>query len=225
MTDRDRTNPLEIQIVFRDPDGQKTKGPVFRLSGQRARQWHDDAWDKDDCIQQLRESLHARESDGVQAAMRAMDRLQCWPEAIRELISGPPDELLGNRLLWWWVSYGFHVGASLGRDLVLFVDGLKRFLPPYSGSGVTLYRGEALSRYEAGLHGLSWTPERAVARMFANRRLPLGDGPGVVLEINANSEVIVAAVERTSSGRHTTWLGEREYILDPRRLCEIRSRE
>jgi hypothetical protein len=35
MTDRDRTNPLEIQIVFRDPDGQKTEGLFFGFPDNR----------------------------------------------------------------------------------------------------------------------------------------------------------------------------------------------
>jgi hypothetical protein len=60
--------------------------------------------------------------------------------------------------------------------------------------------------------------------MFANRRLALGEGPGIVLEVEAKSDMIVADLKQTRSSGHTSWLGEHEHILDPRLVRDVRTR-
>jgi hypothetical protein len=50
--------------------------------------------------------------------------------------------------------------------------------------------------------------------MFADRRVPLKEGPGVVLQIEATKEKIAAAVRDLT--QHTVNVGEDEYIVDPR---------
>jgi hypothetical protein len=78
-----------------------------------------------------------------------------------------------------------------------------------------LYRGELAIRYQRVVYGISWTPELAVARMFADRRQHLGEGEGdgVVLQIDATPSMIV-----TGPGEHTGYLGETEYVMDPRMI-------
>lgn len=131
-----------------------------------------------------------------------------------------PHETLGSALLWFWISYGLHIAESLKGDLIL-VDVLKHLLPIYDGPSVTLYRGELFSRYEMGVYGMSWTTRTKVADTFAKRRSYLGEGPGIVLKIEATPDVIVACLEQTSSGEHTKWIGEYEYILDPRLIRNV----
>jgi hypothetical protein len=67
---------------------------------------------------------------------------------------------------------------------------------------------------------MSWTPNIDVAQMFSNRRLSLGEGPGVVLEIQTEPHMIISEFPA-----HTSWLGEDEYILDPRMIERATFRE
>ena len=210
--------PLSIQIVFCSPDGKTTEGPLIECSSEPPRQFDDTSWDKDRCIREFHGFLRNRDNDGLQAAVRALDRLDCWREAFRQLITGrSPDEVLGGGLLSFWITYGLQsIPLALKGDLILVIDAFKHLLPPYTGPALTLYRGELLSRNNDRIYGLSWTPDFSVAKMFANRRHSLGEGPGVLLEMVATPDMIVASVEQTSSHEHTSWLGEKEYLIDPR---------
>jgi hypothetical protein len=49
------------------------------------------------------------------------------------------------------------------------------------------------------------------------RCLQIDEGAGVVLEIEATPEMIAAP-----TGEHTSWLGEDEYIIDPRLIQAVR---
>jgi len=111
----------------------------------------------------------------------------------------------------------FHIPQSLKSDYDVLVDALRNLLPPYDGPPIRLLRGELESRYRDGILGIAWTPHIKVARMFANRRAHLGEGRGVVLEIDATTEMIVCA-----PGGHRIPLKEDEHIVDPRLIQEIR---
>jgi len=178
-------------------------------------QFDDKAWDQNQCIREFHRFLQSRDNDGLEAAMRALDRLNCWREALSHLMTGAsPNEVVGRALLWFWISYGFHIASSLKGDLVL-VDAFKHLLPPYSGPALKLYRGELRSRHLERIYGISWTPNLSVARMFADRRHDL-EGLGVTLEIEATPGMVAA-----SPGEHTSWLGEGEYVIDPRHIQAV----
>ncbi len=216
MSSGKQSDPLSTKVVFCGQNGEMTEGPVFVPSSERLPQFEDNAWDKDQCVQKFREFLQRRDSHGIEAAMRALDRLNCWREALGQLMTGPsPNEALGSALLWFWISYGFHIASSLKGDLIL-VDAFKYLLSPYRGPGLKLYRGELRSRHRERIYGLSWTPELSVATIFANRRLD-DEGPGVILEIEATPDMIAA-----SPGEHTSWLQEQEYVIDPRLIQAVR---
>jgi len=161
--------------------------------------------------------LELRDRDGIEASIRAMNRLDCWCEAIDGLIVGPrPNVKRGRALLSFWNDYGLHsVPSGLRENLFHFVDALRYLLPPYAGAGLTLYRGELEARYSAGIGGISWTPMVEKAWEFANRRFP-DEGRGAVLMIEANPEMIVAAMRDHSN--HTLTSGEDEYMVDPKAI-------
>jgi hypothetical protein len=177
----------------------------------------DKAWDKNQCIHEFCGFLERRNSHGLEAAMRALNRLNCWREAISQLMIGPsPNLAKGLALLSFWYTYGLHsVGRGLREDLPHLVDAFKYLLPPYTGEGLTLYRGEVESRHTTGVYGISWTPILEKAEQFANLRSP-EEGRGVVLKIEATPNMIVAAVKDYS--QHTLVLGENEYFVDPRMI-------
>jgi hypothetical protein len=82
---------------------------------------------------------------------------------------------------------------------------------------MTLYRGELQARHLLGVYGLAWTTKLDVAEMFASRRVALGEGSGVVLQIEAGPEMIVYA-----HPAHSKELGEAEFLVDPRAVCGVR---
>jgi hypothetical protein len=147
--------------------------------------------------------------------MRAFDRLDCWPEAIDQLVTGPsPNIAKGRALLSFWNTYGFlSIPRGLGGDLPHLVDAFKYLLPPYTGHGLTLYRGELESRHTMGVYGISWTPRLEKAKDLADIRL-LTEGRGVVLKIEATPNMIIVRVRDYFPW--TVKLSENEYIVDPR---------
>ncbi|WP_150133275.1 hypothetical protein [Granulicella sibirica] len=149
-----------------------------------------------------------------------MNRLRCWAAAVEQFAVGPSPEVdKGNALLFFWFTYGlWSIPRGLKGDLPCLVDAFRHLLPPYTGDGLTLYRGELASRHRRRIYGISWTPNLETARRFAARRSSLHEGPGVVLRIEASASMIAVAVRDHSN--HTLTLDEDEYLVDPRQLVE-----
>jgi hypothetical protein len=211
--------PPSFQIQFVSPDGTTTPGPLLVSSGGSApiRRFNEKAWDKDQTVSRFLQYLEDEDRDGLEAVIRALNRLDCWPEAMDALLVGPSPNLpKGYALISFWNTYGLHsIPRGLREQLTHLVDAFRYLLPSYSGMGLTLYRGELESRYTAGIYGIAWTPILAKAQEFASRRSP-DEGTGVVLQIDATAEMIVAAVR--DHFMHTVVLGEDEYLLDPRTI-------
>jgi hypothetical protein len=210
----------QIQIVSVDPNGTTTEGPLIVLP-QKPRQMRklDDAtWNQDQTIRRFCRYLQNDDSAGLKATFRALNRLDCWPRAVDQLMTGPsPNVKKGCALLSFWITYGLQSAPrGLRENLPHLVDAFKYLLPPYAGQGLRLYRGELESRHTVGVYGISWTPMLEKAQEFANLRslLNLEEGRSVVLKIEAAPEMIVAAA--TDCSEWTLTLGEDEYIVDPR---------
>jgi hypothetical protein len=164
---------------------------------------------------------------GVQSRPRAFElfiqtliHLECWKDCIAQLVNySHPDPGMGRALLRFWETYGLSsIPHGLKSDLPIFVDALRRHLPTYRGHAITLYRGELEARHLAGIYGISWTSKPKIASQLADRRNAIKEGTGVVLRIDASSEMIVAD--------HTMLVGpraepEREYIIDPRMIRSV----
>jgi hypothetical protein len=56
------------------------------------------------------------------------------------------------------------------------IDAFRRFVKPYRGPELTLYRGELESRHAKDIRGIAWTPNLATAKMFAHRRMHFAEG-------------------------------------------------
>lgn len=181
----------------------------------RIRKLDDGAWNQDQTIRRFCKYLQREDSTGLEATIRALNRLDCWTMAVDQLMTGPsPSEAKGRALLSFWNTFGLHsIGRGLRQDLHHIVDAFKYLLTPYTGKGLTLYRGEVESRHMIGVYGISWTPIFVKAKQFADIRSP-EEGHGVVLKIEATPNVIVAAVKEFS--QQTLTLGEDEYLVDPR---------
>jgi hypothetical protein len=171
-------------------------------------------WDQDRCLREFIAALLDKDSDVMMATMLAMDRVGCWHEAFYSLL-GETSPVEASSVIWLWTTYGFHVASSLKGDRIL-VDVLKALLPPYAGPSCILYRGELESLHVARQYGIAWTPKLKVAEMFASRRDSPQERLGIVLKINASPEMILAA-----PCEHSKYLGESEYLIDPRLIRSV----
>ena len=212
------TKEFKIQVVFVNSDGTKTNGQLIvvpKSKRRRVREFNDAEWNTPETIARFKRYLFRNDADGLQAAVRALDRLNCWSEAVRKLRVNRPNEAHASALVSFWIRYGLSsIPMGLRDDMRDLVDAFRRFIKPYQGPTLTLYRGELEARYADGVYGIAWTTNLNTAEMFARRRVPLQEGPGVVLRIEATTEVIVADLKRFS--QHTVNIGEDKYIVDPR---------
>jgi hypothetical protein len=184
----------------------------------KLRNFNEEQWDVARCLHEFYAALRNNKRDRLEAAMETAARLGCWRQAIAQFLTIPtPDPKLGSALLSFWNDYGlWRIGRELADDLTVFVDVLRRFLNPYAGPGMTLYRGEILKRHRIAQYGIAWTTDRKVAEGFAELRTLL-DGGGVLLRCHVPSHAIISAPTAHSAD----WLREYEYIVDPRSLSNV----
>ena len=213
---------LRHKIVFVAPDGTRTEGPTinFQTSPDIPERTDASLWDRSHTVHVFREAVLGKSNIDFEPIIDALDRLDCWEEAVSRLTEGrrSPDLAAGRAVLSFWNTYGLHsIPNGLREKLPCLVDALRFFLPRYEGPSMTLYRGELASRHSEGIIGISWTPILSTAQIFAHRRS--GEGRGVVLKIEASPEMIVTALRH-----HSDWtltLEEDEYIVDPRLIGSV----
>jgi hypothetical protein len=116
-----------------------------------------------------------------------------------------------------WTECGHRIRREVGDDVVL-LDALRRVLPVYSGTSVHLYRGETWVDFSRQRHGMSWSNDINIARMFARGRNALDPGGGVLIESIAPPDAIISG----PSGGPGAAAEEFEYVVDRRRLNEVR---
>ena len=114
-----------------------------------------------------------------------------------------------------WTVEGFRWREAVEDD-ALALRALRAILTPYEGPGLTLFRGEQASRYDAGRLGFNWTPKRSVAEMFASGLCSSYDGGGILLMATAPTASIIA-----SPGSHSTYLDEEEFVIEPGLLMQV----
>ena len=151
------------------------------------------------------------QSEVDRSTIAALNRLDCWAEAVTPVLGWRSDQKHAKALLSLWMVYGlWSVPRGLKDRLPLILDTLKRHLPTYRGDPPVLYRGQSLERFRNGVIGIAWTPNIEKAVVFAKYR----ETDGVVLHLNATSEMIVTAMRNWSA--RTLILEEDEHLVDPR---------
>jgi hypothetical protein len=177
------------------------------------RRFNEELWSIADSKRWLKRYLFRQDREGLDAVFRALDRLDCWSEALRSLRVNRPTQRHAEIITSFWIEHGlsFVPMGLRGDTCEVMVDLFRHFLKPYDGPEVTLYRGELQSRFQQGICGVAWTTNIRMANTFAVRRVPFS---GVLLKLEATPDLIVADLKRYSN--HTTNIGEDEYIVDPR---------
>lgn len=175
-------------------------------------------WDREESIRRFNWYLARDNRSGLLAAYDALSRHACLSDALRRSLRGRTPNLTKMKaLLCLWNERGlWSLPRSLGNDLPLFADAVKHFAPPYGGEALTLYRGQSLSRYQNGVIGIAWTAKLSVAEQFACFR----DTPGVVLELHATPDLVIAHlpdfIQTPKTDPKSEADYEAEYLVDPR---------
>lgn len=159
--------------------------------------------------------------DGGETAMRAFDALfefgaAPWGLIFKRVQGVDASPAFREQFLQSWVVCGDAIRNDCQGDLDL-TKGLRCLLPVYSGSGMTLYRGDGFESRRTRRYGMSWTSDKEVARDFAQGKARLCIGGGVLLETVAPPEAIICAPALLNNGYE-----EDEYIVDRRFLGGVR---
>jgi hypothetical protein len=101
-------------------------------------------------------------------------------------------------------------------DLVLF-DVLRRFLPPYTGPAVELFRDDTMVNHLQQTYGMSWSADRSAAVSYANDLRRACDGGSVLLQTAAPADAIICAPHVLGAIRPA----EAEYVVDRRQLRRV----
>mgnify|MGYP005756018791 CR=1 FL=1 len=133
---------------------------------------------------------------------------KAWGTVVRAILDGSQAPWGVEDFGSHWILAGHHIREQVADDRAL-VEFLRRFLPPYEGETIWLYRGENFGRFEAGHIGLAWTSDESVARMFGRGLNAVGTG-GVLLKAQFDSSAIISG-----PNDHSNYLGESQYTLDP----------
>jgi hypothetical protein len=167
-------------------------------------------------IDQLVASLSGNDPILVDTAINNIESTGMWRPAIMALTQiSPPTPAISERFHNKWTERGHRIREKVGDDRML-LNALRILLPRYDGPVVSLYRGENTDRWTQGSLGFAWTLREDIARMFA-RGLNAGYGKGgILLSTDAPTEAIIAG-----PSRHSVYLDEHEYVVDPRCLRDI----
>jgi hypothetical protein len=97
------------------------------------------------------------------------------------------------------------------------VKALRVLLPPYSGPGLTLYRGDSAWNRRRRSYGLSWSDTLDTAASFAEGPFwRSAQGGSVLLRAEVPAEGIICAPALMDNGH-----GEDEYLVDRRHLRRV----
>ena len=209
-----------LQINFVTDTGATTK--LISLPVQKIRRKLDHTeWDRDESVRKFLWYLSRGDDEGLEASTEALIRLDRLGDALKNCLKGlTPNLRKLKTLLYLWNNRGlWTLPKALKEDLCLFTDVIRYFAPPYSGDGLTLYRGQSLTRHENSIYGIAWTSRYEIAERFSRFR----DTPGVVVKVDASQDMILVHLPDYISTRKTDSTNEleyeAEYLLDPRRLA------
>lgn len=150
------------------------------------------------------------------APLREITSAAAWRGVVESFLSGPAVLSFGLEDFGvYWIESGHRIREQVGDDRLLTLF-LRAVLPPYTGSSITLFRGENHDRFSAGLVGFSWTPDSNVASMFAQGLNAVGSG-GILITATLDAPAIICG-----PNAHSIHLGEHQFTVDPFAATDIR---
>ncbi|MGO7133427.1 hypothetical protein AB9E06_21475 [Rhizobium leguminosarum] len=164
-------------------------------------------------IADVMEALQAEHPYRFSDAIEGLAYTDAWRAAFLA-IRGKANPSMAFRLEMGgvWSLHGSMIRNGVNDDL-LVADALRRILPPYDGSDMTLFRGEGFNNRRRRVYGLCWSSEEGVARSFAKDQASDYRQGAVVLKAFVPKEAIVASIHDLDPEN-----GESEYLVDRRFL-------
>lgn len=142
-----------------------------------------------------------------------------WRQACIDLITDAPSTVDADAAHSCFTEFGHRVREKIDDDRLL-ISALRQLLPAFvgaeTGKCLALYRGENVDRYQAGRIGLCWSATRGTAEMFGSGLNAMVGQGGCLLKAYAPAHAIIAG-----PNAHSRWLGEEEYLIDPRLIENI----
>jgi len=117
-------------------------------------------------------ALLAGDREQLVAVLDTLDfRYEGWRNAFRLCagLTAIPDDMK-DAMLTLCIRMGDHIRSEVGDDMIL-VKALRATLLPYTGPGLTLYRGDSAWNRRRRTYGLAWSSKRETARAYAIGRL------------------------------------------------------
>jgi hypothetical protein len=219
-----RLPPPIILINFVDPKTGASSTREFEFPGEQNRKGkrhpNSTLWNREQASTRFIWYLSRQKIDGLEIALDALIRLDYFGEALKQCKKGPRPNIgkVKTLLMLWNVRGLWSIPRALRENLWLFTDILRHFVPQYDGPGLTLYRGQCRGRHKNGVYGIAWTSRREIAEQFSKLR----DTPGVVVKMNASTDMIVLRVSDFISTSKTNEKNlseyEDEFLICPRLL-------
>jgi len=152
-------NEFKIQVVYAGADGTQTNGPLIvvpKSKRRRLRKFNDAEWTTSQATARFKRYLFRNDVVGLQAAMRALDRLDCWVAAVRQLQLRRPTNKHACILVDFWIQHGLSsIPMGLRDNMPDLIDAFRRIVTPYGGPELTLYV-LAVARFD--VHAIPRTP-------------------------------------------------------------------
>ena len=167
--------------------------------------------------QSIQDCVRAVQDGDVETFFKAIKEFisDDWVAALREIAKGPvaPAEFQKVFLNLWvmWETIRERVDDD---DAIL--DACPKLLPPYTGPGQRLYRGETVRNHQSGEYRWAWTTSVEVAESFA-KHMRVAEGGSLVLAVDAPAESIFCSPADFTTPRD----GEDEYLVDRRVLARL----
>jgi hypothetical protein len=156
--------PIQFQIIFVSPNGKEKLGPLIVPKGDQAPpKFDEDNSDHDRCARELPRLIRREDGYGVEAAMRAMDRLDCWQDSFRRLMDlAAPGGEFGQGLLRFWVVV---LQIEAGPEIIICARpahsqhlGEDKYLAAARTQGKRAQHGKTQSVVRSGMTGPTGRP-------------------------------------------------------------------
>lgn len=172
---------------------------------------------QDASLRKFKRALLGGNVDALSDACADIDAEYIWPRAWKRVINIKQE--LSDDVKRFFVSVWFQFGEHLRQeaaDDLLFIDALRKIMPPYKGRDMTLYRGETASNRDHHTYGPCWDAQRYVARQHAERGFcRQSEGGSRLLQAKVPASAII-----THIGSYRPNSAEDEYLIDRRGLPE-----
>lgn len=113
-----------------------------------------------------------------------------------------------------WIVHGWSIRSEIMDDDYVCKT-LRKLLPSFIGTGMTVYRGQSAAEFRAGSTGISWSSSLKAAEVFMKRSRVIC-GNGLILRAIAPIDSIISG-----PNSHSAHLREAEYTIDPRYLIDL----